>query len=49
MLAANPGMMQSAGTMSQRTQAYLIGGLIIGGLIALAIASDGAFFTTSGG
>lgn len=42
-LVANPRMLQVAGGMSQSAQAYLIGGLIVAGIIALAVASDNAF------
>lgn len=44
-LLANPRMLQVAGGMSRTTQAYLIGGLILAGIIALAVASDSAFLS----
>ncbi len=39
-LLANPGMMQRAGSAWLSIEALIFAGLIIGGIVALAIASD---------
>jgi len=41
-LLANPEMMQPAAGMSHQTQAYIIGAILIGGIVALAIAGEGS-------
>jgi hypothetical protein len=40
-LASNPGMMQRAGDISQTTTAYIIGGLIVAGIVILAVNGSG--------
>lgn len=39
-LLANPKMMQQAGTMSTQTTAFIIGGVIVAGIVVLAVAGD---------
>ena len=41
-LLANPEMMQVAGAVSQMAVAYLIGGLIVAGIVILIVAGSGS-------
>ena len=43
-LDANPRMIQAGGTLSKTGRAYLIGGLIVAGIVILAANSNSFFF-----